>query len=88
MSSSYDSSDEEWDLQEEEISVLLAMHADQTWWFRFWSTKVVAGNDRRAQQVDAELFCGESNIFGEIFSSPFLDEHQLVQAYHKGADEV
>jgi hypothetical protein len=33
---------------------------------KFWQEMI-----KRPQQVDAPLFCGESNIFGELFSSSF-----------------
>jgi hypothetical protein len=60
----------------------------RAWWFCFWSIEVVAGKDRRPQQVDAELFCGESKMLYELLSLPFLDEPQIVQAYRGGAEEV
>jgi hypothetical protein len=93
MISSYDSSNEEWHLQGEEqgIAILLAMHANKRPTHGgsvFGQQEFVAGKNRMPQQVDAELFCGESNIFEELFSSLFSDEHRIVQAYHGRTEEV
>ena len=75
MSSSYDSSDEEFDLQEEgDVAMILAMHVNKkvdARWFGFRLSEIMEGKDRCPQQIDEELFCGEPNIPRFLLSAPF-----------------
>jgi hypothetical protein len=57
---SYESSDEEWDLEEEDLAI--KNQETKAWWFRDGPSKVVEGEGRGAQEAHEELLCGESHI--------------------------
>jgi hypothetical protein len=81
----YATSDEKWDLSEEEdIAVILSLHANkriEALWFRVWSTEVVNGENRRIQQVVVELLQRQSHLSRELFDEDLGWESSCLNTF-------